>query len=132
MGLNFTWHALCFQVIGTSYRLRIGRHNVAWMEMIRLRTLPARIEPATDLLLDLMKEVAAEQGLAAVKLYQGAGLRTDLAMNLVWNTDPPSNKGTRAGLSISEVLRTFGLVEHSVWLEGENFPIFVDKLVNLR
>ena len=59
-----------------------------------------------------------------VKLYQRAGLRTDLAMSLVWNTDPPSNKGTRAGLSISEALRPFGLVEHSVWLEGDKLPDF--------
>ena len=88
------------------------------MEMIRLRTLPARIGPATGLLLDLVKDAETEQGLAAVKLYQGADLRTDLAMSLVWNTDPPSNKGTKAGLGISEALRTFGLVEHSVWLEG--------------
>ena len=98
--------------------------------MIRLRSVPDRIEPATDLLLNLVKDMAAEQGLVSVNLYQRAGLRTDLAMSLVWNTDPPSYKGTRAGLSISELLRTFGLVEHSLWLEGGYFPISLPKLIS--
>lgn len=70
---------------------------MARMEMIRLRSAPGRIEPATDLLLDLAKDMAAEQGLACLNLYQRAGLRTDLAVSLVWNTDPPSNKGDRDG-----------------------------------
>ena len=101
-----------------------------WMEIIRLRSVPGRIEPATDLLLDLVKDMAAEQGLVRVNLYERAGLRTDLAMSLVWNTSPPSNKGTRTGLSISEMLKTFGLVEHSVWLEGGNFPIYLPELIS--
>jgi hypothetical protein len=116
--------------MGTFSRLRTGRRDVAWMEMIRLRTVPGRIGLATDLLLDLTKGMTAEQGLVRVNLYQRAGLRTDLAMSLVWNTDPPSHKGTRTGLSISELLKTFGLVEHSVWLEGGNFPIFVPELIS--
>ena len=99
--------------------------------MIRLRSVPARIEPATNLLLDVVKEIASEQGLVRVNLYQGAGLRTDLAMSLVWSMDPPSSKGTRTGLNISELLKAFGLVEHSVWLEGGD-PIFLDKVVDLR
>src|SRR5208337_2507431 len=84
--------------IGAFYRLRTGRRDVARTNMIRLRSAPGRVEPATDLLLDLVMDVAAEQGLARVNLYQRAGLRTDLAVSLVWNTDPPSNKGDRDGL----------------------------------
>src|SRR5208283_4845257 len=97
MRLDFTWHALCFLSIGTFSRLRTGRRDVMWMEIIRLRSVPGRIEPATDLLLDLVKDMAAEQGLVRVNLYQRAGLRTDLAMSLVWNTDSPSQMGTRTG-----------------------------------
>jgi hypothetical protein len=33
-------------------------------------------------------------------------------------------------LNISELLKTFGLVEHSVWLERENFPIFLPELIS--
>lgn len=84
--------------IGAFYRLRTGRRDVARTNMIRLRSAPGRVEPATDLLLDLVMDMAAEQGLARVNLYQRAGLRTDLAVSLVWNTDPPSNKGDRDGL----------------------------------
>ncbi len=29
------------------------------------------------------------------------------------------HEGSRAGLSISEALKTFGLVEHSIWVEKE-------------
>ncbi|MGD0230270.1 MAG: hypothetical protein ABSC19_07920 [Syntrophorhabdales bacterium] len=88
------------------------------MEMIRLRAAQGQVESATHLLLDLVKDMAAEQGLMYVKLYYRAGLCTDLAVNLLWSTDLPY-QGSRAGLSISELLKPFGLVEHSMWLEKE-------------
>jgi hypothetical protein len=38
-----------------------------------------------------------------------------MRLDFIWH------EGTRTGLSISEALKIFGLVEHSVWLEGGNF-----------
>jgi hypothetical protein len=102
-GLVARLHAAGFHMarfmlpIGAFSRLRTGKRDVARTEMIRLRSAPGRIEPAADLLLDLVMDMAAKQGLARVNLYQRAGLRTDLAVSLVWNTDPPSNKGDRDG-----------------------------------
>jgi hypothetical protein len=105
---------------------------MAWMELIRLRAIQGQIEAANGLLLGLLKDMAAEKDLRSVRLYQSIGLRTDLAMSLLWSGDAPARKGTRAGLSIIELLKPFGLVEHSVWLEQASSPNSVDKPADLH
>jgi hypothetical protein len=90
---------------------------MVWLEMIRLRARQGQTEEVLNLLLDSLSDVAAEQGLSQVYLYNSAGCCTDLALSLVWNIDSPQRPGSRTGLRISEALKTFGLVEHSIWRE---------------
>ena len=87
------------------------------MEMIRLRTTLVYLERAADLLHDATRHVAAEDGLVRVHMYDSASFKTDLALSLTWDTIAPEHRGSRAALTISDALKDFGLVEHSVWLE---------------
>jgi hypothetical protein len=91
---------------------------MAWMEMVRLRAAQGQMESATGLLFTLADDAAAEQGVVHVSVYQSADPCTDLVISLVWDTDTP-RQGSRMGLSISELLRPFGLVEHSMWVERQ-------------
>jgi hypothetical protein len=94
-----------------------------WTEMIRLKTLDPGAEGLNRLLLDAMKHVAKEPGLVEAKAYRSALQPNELALSLMWDTGSPEPKGSRAGLCISEELRAFGLVVHSVWIEiPENRP----------
>jgi hypothetical protein len=88
-----------------------------WMEMIRLRTTQGHLKGAVDLLLDAARHVAGADGLVRVHMYDNASLHTDLALSLIWDTSSPEQRGSRAALSISDTLKNFGLVEHSIWLE---------------
>ena len=90
-----------------------------WMEMIRLRTTNAQLGNVAGLLLETMSRAAGEAGLVRVHMYHSASYQTDLALSLTWDTDSLQHEGSRAGLTISEALKTFGLVEHSIWVEKE-------------
>ena len=90
-----------------------------WMEMIRLRTTHAQLENVAGLLLDTMRSAVGEAGLVRIHMYNSASYQTDLALSLTWDTNSFQHEGSRAGLSISEALKTFGLVEHSIWVEKD-------------
>ncbi len=85
--------------------------------MIRLRTTHAQLESVGGLLLDAVSRAAGEAGLVRIRMYHSASHQTDLALSLTWDTNSFHHEGSRAGLSISEALKTFGLVEHSIWVE---------------
>ena len=87
--------------------------------MIRLRTTPSQLPAVARLILDNVGHAAGESGLLRVHMYHSANYQTDLALSLSWETDAMQQGGSRAGLSISEALKSFGLVEHSVWMERE-------------
>jgi hypothetical protein len=66
-----------------------------------------------------MSRASGEAGLVQVHTYNSASYQTDLALSLTWDTNSFRREGSRAALTISEALKTFGLVEHSVWVEKE-------------
>jgi len=104
-----------------SYPLRKATCGCAmvWMEMIRLRTTEGQSEAALGLLRYSVSNAAKEPGLVQIHVYNSASFRNDLALSLVWDTHVPHRQGSRTGLSISETLNAFGLVEHSIWVEKE-------------
>ncbi|MGA3173607.1 MAG: hypothetical protein ABSE25_04180 [Syntrophorhabdales bacterium] len=89
------------------------------MEMIRLRTTPGQLDKVARLILDTVGQEAGEEGLLRVRMYHSANYQTDLALSLTWDTNAMLHQGSRAGISISEALKSFGLVEHSIWKERE-------------
>jgi len=92
---------------------------MVWMEMIRLRTTEGQTEAALGLLRYSVSHVTGEPGLVRIHVYNSAAFHTDLALSLTWDTQAPHHQGSRTGLSISDTLNAFGLVEHSVWVEKE-------------
>jgi len=90
---------------------------MVWTEMIRLKTADPEAEGLGSLLLEALRHVAKEAGLVEAKVYNGAVHPNELALSLIWDTESAESRGSRAGLCISEALRAFGLVEHSVWME---------------
>jgi len=91
-----------------------------WMEMIRLRTARYHMEDVNNLLLDAAKQAESQDGLLRLCIYQSMSLETDLALSLVWRTRPEAGAGSRVGRSICNVLESFGLVDHSVWIPRQD------------
>ena len=88
-----------------------------WMEMIRLRTPQGQEERLTKLLVDSTHDIISEPGLKEARIYTNASFHSDLALNLMWDTETTQRQGSRVGLSIAQTLSTYGLVEHSIWSE---------------
>lgn len=87
--------------------------------MIRLRTTVGQSEAALGLLHYSVSNVAKEPALVQIHVNNSVSFRNNLALSLVWDTHIPRRQGSRTGLSISETLNAFGLVEHSIWVEKE-------------
>ena len=85
--------------------------------MIRLKASDPEAEGLKSLLSDALKHAAKEPGIRRAQLYSSVGNPNELALSLMWDTDFPEYKGSRAGLCISQALQAFGLVELTVWME---------------
>lgn len=88
-----------------------------WIEMIRLigknidewQTIHRLIAPGRIL--------AQEKALLDAGIYVNPRYGNDLCLHLWWETDQPQIRGSRVGLSMTEALKYYGLVEHAVWIE---------------
>jgi hypothetical protein len=86
--------------------------------MIRLRT-SLNEQWLTTLLFESMANVRGEPGLVDAGMYTHASFQSDLVLNFIWSSNPPERQGSKAGLAIAQTLKSFGLVDHSVWTEKE-------------
>lgn len=90
---------------------------MVWMEMIRLRTTTGQLKDVDNMLFDAARDVENTKGLIRLRIYRSVSLPTDIAVSLVWDTKPEADSGSRAGICICDTLKSFGLVDHSIWVE---------------
>ena len=57
------------------------------------------------------------QSLVKIGLFQHLTLPGAFSIYLWWDTQEPPSRGSTAGLSLIQTLETFGLVNHTVWIE---------------
>ncbi len=70
------------------------------------------------MLLDNLSCAVGEAGLVRMHMYNSASHQSDLALSLWWDTEF-LQQGSKAGLTMTEALKAFGLVEYTVWVEKE-------------
>jgi len=56
-------------------------------------------------------------GLVETALYSHASVPGHFAIRLFWDTQCLQIQGSLLGLSLTQTLKAFGLVDHSVWIE---------------
>lgn len=83
------------------------------LEIIHLRSSG---EPL-DSLGRRIRESIAEETAETVTLYRRQGLDTDLAVHIRHRTATEGQLPSDLGLRLASSLRTYGLVEHTVWEE---------------
>lgn len=86
-----------------------------WIEIIKLRNAGEVPESLKVLLSGLLKN--GPSGLAEARLYRHASWETDWTMHLHWETEQPEKNGSALGLHLSQALKEFGLIDHSIWIE---------------
>lgn len=86
-----------------------------WMEFIKVQTTKSIL---VTKLLSLIEGCSQCRGLLEAKAFQHASV-DDCSLCLRWDTDKPELEGSSIGVYLSNSLKQYGLVDHSVWVEQE-------------
>ena len=87
-----------------------------WLEVIKLRSAEKGFGMLEELLVSM--DSVGQSGLVEVKTYRHAALATDVSVHLLWESEQPEQNGSSLGLRIGQALKEFGLIDHSIWVEG--------------
>jgi hypothetical protein len=90
-----------------------------WMEVIELRTAEKDPEILRQVLIALKIEFGKTGSMKDLKMYRDAHLENDASIHMHWVSGKVEPQGSAIGFCISNILKEFGLVSHSVWIEAE-------------
>jgi len=87
------------------------------LEVIHLRMAGESLETLVEI---IRESVESEPGLEDIRLYRHAKLGTDLVVHLHRSNTQHKDRACKSGERLASLLRAYGLVEHSVWIEADN------------
>jgi len=91
-----------------------------WLEIIELRSVDSNRELLESQLQNLINELDKETKKQAIKAYSRLMIDTDFSIHLFHDSKKVENNGSPLGLRLASVLKEFGLVNHSIWIERPN------------
>ena len=86
-----------------------------WIEFMKVQASGNQGQTAEPKLLELIADLKQIPGLLEADVYDRASAYGDFAVLLLWDTEQPQDEGSREGLNLKQLLKQFGLVNHSVW-----------------
>lgn len=86
-----------------------------WMEFIKVQTARSNV---AAILKNFASDCKLCKGLLDAKVFTHA-MVDDCSLCLLWNTKRFESQGSSIGLHLSNTLKKYGLVDHSVWVERE-------------
>jgi hypothetical protein len=96
--------------------------RMKWLEMIKIQAALGREGTVANELKALKNNVRKNpdcSGLSELIICNHASIPGYFAICLVWESRNLHTAGSLTGLNVSQSLRAFGLVDHSVWVEKE-------------
>lgn len=97
------------------------RKSMRWLETIKVQSATGKEETTENELNILAREVQKNpdlQGLRVAIVSSHASVPGYFALRLFWDTDDLQASGSLLGMNLAQSLKVFGLVDHSVWIEG--------------
>jgi len=88
-----------------------------WTEVIKIQTADGNNSSLKKQLNELIAEAGHNKEIGEIKLYHNAKVANDLSIHLYWESNKAEAQGSATALFISHLLKEFGLVSHSVWIE---------------
>jgi hypothetical protein len=91
-----------------------------WLETIKVQSATAKEKTTENQLAILLREILKNtdrQGLSAATVSSHVSVPGYFALRLLWDTGDLQPRGSLLGMSLAQSLKTFGLVDHSVWIE---------------
>jgi len=105
-----------------------GDNGMKWLETIKLQSASGMESTTERELLGLANEVRNgpdHRGSVEAMVYNHASVPGYFAIRLFWSSGPPLVQGSPLGIRITQTLKTFGLVDHSVWIEKEKKGVWI-------
>jgi hypothetical protein len=98
----------------------LKRRIIDWLEVIEIRAVGTNREMLKLKLQDIINELSRESKLLTVKVYRHAALDTDFSVHIYHNSKKTDTKCSSICTLLISMLKDFGIVNHTVWIEQEN------------
>ena len=90
-----------------------------WLEVIHLRVAVRDLEHMLPVFKQLIVEIREKENCGEVMLFRRALVETDICLHLYHDSARQLAAGSPVGERLAAALKPFGLVNHTVWLAGE-------------
>ena len=87
-----------------------------WLELIEIRITGQDHDLIESYLRHLIEQII-EENKQQIKIYHKLHLETDFSIHLVHDADDAGPDGSALGQNIVSVLKEYGLVNHSIWVQ---------------
>lgn len=88
-----------------------------WLEIIDVRSVGNSLKLLEPELKCLIEELNKEAEYRAITVYNRNAVESDFSIHLYHDSDKIHSNGSHLGLHLVSVLKEFGLVNHSIWVE---------------
>lgn len=90
-----------------------------WLEVIHVRVKDQECDRLIPIMKDVLLEVREKRTCEKVKFFSRALLNNDVCLHLYHDSENAGVQGSPVGLRLATMLKTFGMVNHTVWTENE-------------
>ncbi|MEN6318220.1 MAG: hypothetical protein ABFD82_05645 [Syntrophaceae bacterium] len=87
------------------------------MEVIKIRIAEKNSDLVEHDIEKLIKEFGNSGSIKNISLYRNAVVNNDLRVQLHWESAKVKPQGSDTGLCLVHLLKAFGLISYSVWVE---------------
>ena len=91
-----------------------------WLEVIHLRSAKPNTDMLDSFLDQLVDDIRKEEGSLKFNLFKRVDLATDVCLQLNHGSKQVKPPGSRLGMHLSSLFKSFGMVNHTVWVEKEH------------
>jgi len=88
-----------------------------WIEIIELRSAGNTRKQLETHLQELIKQMEKKTEKQTVKLYTRMVIDTDVSIHLLHDSSNVNNRGSSLGITLVSALKSYGLVNHTIWIE---------------
>jgi hypothetical protein len=97
-------------------------YKMKWIEIIELRSTSNAWKELETILQEFIKQVEKETEKQTVKLYTRM-INTDFSIHLFHDSGKIKNSGSPLGIKLVSALKSYGLVNHTIWTEKQKDSI---------
>lgn len=97
-----------------------------WIEIIELRSAGNARKKLETHLQEFIDQVEKKTEKQTVRLYTRKKIDTDFSIHLVHDSNKVKNIGSSLGISLISALKSYGLVNHTIWIEKQKDSLFLN------